>query len=84
MNRALTMFLIGLVVVLVILALTCFTVDQRQNAIVFRLGEPVHDARDRRLGRTVLIVHDAMRRRSLPGLRRGHRQALADEERDAQ
>jgi len=41
-NRALTMFLIGLVVVLVIASLTCFTVDQRQNAIVFRLGEPVH------------------------------------------
>jgi membrane protease subunit HflC len=36
------MVLIGLVVLLVILSLSLFTVDQRQNAIVFRLGEPVN------------------------------------------
>ena len=36
-----TLFLIALVVVLVVASLSMFTVDQRQNAIVFRLGEPV-------------------------------------------
>jgi membrane protease subunit HflC len=34
--------MIGLVVLLVVLSLSLFTVDQRQNAIVFRLGEPVN------------------------------------------
>lgn len=33
--------LIALVVVLVLLSLSAFTVDQRQNAIVFELGKPV-------------------------------------------
>jgi membrane protease subunit HflC len=33
--------LIALVVILVVASLALFTVDQRQNAIVFRLGEPV-------------------------------------------
>jgi membrane protease subunit HflC len=33
--------LIGLVVILVLLSLSAFTVDQRQNAIVFELGKPV-------------------------------------------
>jgi membrane protease subunit HflC len=42
MNRSLTSVAIGLVAVLVIASLTLFTVDQRQNAIVFRLGEPVN------------------------------------------
>jgi membrane protease subunit HflC len=42
MNRSLTSIAIGLVVLLVIASLTLFTVDQRQNAIVFRLGEPVN------------------------------------------
>jgi membrane protease subunit HflC len=41
MTRGSTLFLIGLVVVLVVISLSMFTVDQRQNAIVFRLGEPV-------------------------------------------
>ena len=41
MTRGSTLFLIGLVVVLVVVSLSMFTVDQRQNAIVFRLGEPV-------------------------------------------
>jgi membrane protease subunit HflC len=41
MTRGATMFLVGLVVLLVILSLSMFSVDQRQNAIVFRLGEPV-------------------------------------------
>ena len=42
MNRGFGTVLIGLIVVLVILSLSLFTVDQRQNAIVFRLGEPVN------------------------------------------
>ena len=42
MNRSIGTVLIGLVVLLVILSLSLFTVDQRQNAIVFRLGEPVN------------------------------------------
>lgn len=41
MNRPLTLTAVALVVVLIIASLTLFTVDQRQNAIVFRLGEPV-------------------------------------------
>jgi len=41
MNRGTTLFLVGLVIVLVVMSLSMFTVDQRQNAIVFRLGEPV-------------------------------------------
>jgi len=41
MNRGTTLFLVGLVAVLVVMSLSMFTVDQRQNAIVFRLGEPV-------------------------------------------
>jgi membrane protease subunit HflC len=42
MMRGLGPVLIGLVALLIVLALTLFTVDQRQNAIVFRLGEPVN------------------------------------------
>ncbi len=42
MNRKLTFVLIGLVVALILASLTLFTVDQRQNAIVFRLGQPVN------------------------------------------
>jgi len=41
MNRGTTLFLVGLVIVLVVMSLSLFTVDVRQNAIVFRLGEPV-------------------------------------------
>ena len=41
MSRGATLFLIALVAVLVVASLSMFTVDQRQNAIVFRLGEPV-------------------------------------------
>jgi len=41
MNRSISTVLIVLVVVLVVASLALFTVDQRQNAIVFRLGEPV-------------------------------------------
>jgi len=41
MSRAATAVLVALVVLLVITSLSMFTVDQRQNAIVFRLGEPV-------------------------------------------
>ncbi len=42
MNKSLPALAIVLLVVLVIASLTLFTVDQRQNAIVFRLGEPVN------------------------------------------
>jgi len=41
MSRATTAVLIALVALLVVASLSMFTVDQRQNAIVFRLGEPV-------------------------------------------
>jgi membrane protease subunit HflC len=42
MNRALMPVLIGLAILLVAASLSLFTVDVRQKAIVFRLGEPVH------------------------------------------
>jgi membrane protease subunit HflC len=42
MNRGFGVVLIGLVTLLILASLTLFTVDQRQNAIVFRLGEPVN------------------------------------------
>ncbi len=41
MNRSLGPILIGLIVLLVVLSGSMFTVDQRQNAIVFQLGEVV-------------------------------------------
>jgi membrane protease subunit HflC len=41
MSRNLSTLLIGLVVVLVVLSASMFTVDQRQNALVFQLGEVV-------------------------------------------
>ncbi|MFN3715549.1 MAG: protease modulator HflC [Thiobacillus sp.] len=41
MNRNLGPLLIGLVIVLVVLSSSMFTVDQRQNAMVFQLGEVV-------------------------------------------
>lgn len=41
MNRTMSAVLIGLLAVIVLASMTLFTVDQRQNAIVFRLGESV-------------------------------------------
>jgi membrane protease subunit HflC len=41
MSKSLGSFLVGLLVVLVILSASMFTVDQRQNALVFQLGEVV-------------------------------------------
>jgi len=41
MNKNFGSFLIGLVVLLVVLSGSMFTVDQRQNAMVFQLGEVV-------------------------------------------
>lgn len=41
MNKGIGSFLIGLLAVLVILSASMFTVDQRQNALVFQLGEVV-------------------------------------------
>ena len=41
MNRSLGPILIGLIVLLVVLSGSMFTVDQRQNAMVFQLGEVV-------------------------------------------
>lgn len=42
MKRSLTTVAVVLVSLMVIASLTLFTVDQRQSAIVFRLGEPVN------------------------------------------
>ncbi|MCC7549183.1 MAG: protease modulator HflC [Burkholderiales bacterium] len=42
MTRTLPAIAVVLVALIVIASLTLFTVDQRQNAIVFRLGEPVN------------------------------------------
>jgi len=41
MNKNIGPFLIGLVVLLVVLSASMYTVDQRQNALVFQLGEVV-------------------------------------------
>jgi len=41
MNKSIGSLLIGLLVVLVVLSASMFTVDQRQNALVFQLGEVV-------------------------------------------
>ncbi|OYY82205.1 MAG: protease modulator HflC, partial [Hydrogenophilales bacterium 16-62-9] len=41
MSRNLGPVLIGLIVLLVVLSGSMFTVDQRQNAMVFQLGEVV-------------------------------------------
>ncbi|MDP1645065.1 MAG: protease modulator HflC [Thiobacillus sp.] len=41
MNKNIGSFLIGLIVLLVVLSASMFTVDQRQNALVFQLGEVV-------------------------------------------
>ncbi len=41
MNKSLGSFLIGLVILLVVLSGSMFSVDQRQNAMVFQLGEVV-------------------------------------------
>jgi len=41
MSKSLGTFLVGLLVVLVALSASMFTVDQRQNALVFQLGEVV-------------------------------------------
>jgi modulator of FtsH protease HflC len=42
MSRSLTATLVVLLAVVILASMTLFSVDQRQNAIVFRLGEPVH------------------------------------------
>ena len=41
MNKSLGPILVGLVLVLVVISASVFTVDQRQNALVFQLGEVV-------------------------------------------
>ncbi|MFZ0105295.1 MAG: SPFH domain-containing protein, partial [Thiobacillus sp.] len=41
MNKSFGTILVGLVLVLVVLSASMFTVDQRQNALVFQLGEVV-------------------------------------------
>ena len=41
MNKNLGAILVGIILVLVLASLSLYTVDQRQNAIVFRLGEIV-------------------------------------------
>ena len=42
MNRTFSAVLIGLLALVILASMTLFTVDQRQHAIVFRLGEPVN------------------------------------------
>jgi membrane protease subunit HflC len=42
MSRALSALVIGLLALVILASMTLFTVDMRQNAIVFRLGEPVN------------------------------------------
>ena len=42
MNRTVSAVLIGLLALVILASMTLFTVDMRQNAIVFRLGEPVN------------------------------------------
>jgi membrane protease subunit HflC len=39
-SRNVTTLLVGVIAVLVVVSLSLFTVDQRQNAVVLRLGEP--------------------------------------------
>jgi modulator of FtsH protease HflC len=56
MNRTLSTIAIGLVALLILASLTLFTVDQRQNAIVFRLGEPVNVIRNPGLYAKVPLV----------------------------
>jgi membrane protease subunit HflC len=46
MNRNLGAVMVGVVVVLIVATLSLFVVDQRQNAIVFRLGEVVDVKRE--------------------------------------
>jgi membrane protease subunit HflC len=46
MNRNLGAVIVGVVVVLIVATLSLFVVDQRQNAIVFRLGEVVDVKRE--------------------------------------
>lgn len=41
MNKAIGPLVIGLLIVLVVLSMSTYTVDQRQNALVFQLGEVV-------------------------------------------
>jgi membrane protease subunit HflC len=41
-NRSFSAVLIGLLALVILASMTLFTVDQRQHAIVFRLGEPVN------------------------------------------
>jgi membrane protease subunit HflC len=41
-NRTFSAVLIGLLALVILASMTLFTVDQRQHAIVFRLGEPVN------------------------------------------
>ena len=41
MKANVSTILIGLVILLVVASMSLFTVDQRQNAMVFRLGEVV-------------------------------------------
>jgi len=41
MNKSFSFILVGLVLALVVLSASMFTVDQRQNALVFQLGEVV-------------------------------------------
>jgi len=60
MNRGLGITLIAVVAVLVVVSLALFTVDQRKNAIVFRLGEPINVIRDPGLYFKVPLLDNVM------------------------
>ncbi|MGD8787938.1 MAG: protease modulator HflC [Burkholderiales bacterium] len=58
MRASITTLLIAIVVVLVLASMTLFTVDQRQQAIVFRLGEVVSIKTERGLWWKLPMVED--------------------------
>ena len=58
MNKSTINLLIGAVVVLVVLSMSVFVVDQRQSAIVFQLGEAVRIKTDPGLGFKVPLLQN--------------------------
>lgn len=67
-NMKLNVFLIAAGVVLVILSQTLFTVDEREQAIVLQLGQPVGEMRGPGLHAKIPLIQDVRRfdRRILP------------------
>src|SRR3989338_4496666 len=58
MNKSATNLLIGAVAVLVVLSMSMFVVDQRQNAIVFQLGEVIRVKSDPGMGFKVPLLQN--------------------------